>query len=249
MQSSSPPYDPTNPWKFPPQRLVEVFTPLARELDDLRTKWQNQYSMPDLRFVVFHELFGVVKTAQSWAVLMRDHTAHLDWWEAHPDLEVKAHPKVMAMLNMGMREMIQTSVLENLALKWLDAMLQTGRALNLPSPNDGAWDSKAEAVAAELLAELELFEWIGLIPLIKACRNTAFFAGKFCDPQGENVALAYRGQHFFFLHKGEVSRPSGFVDDWDLLVFIVLEMALCLDAVFQTEPVAAQVKIATSHLD
>lgn len=249
MESFSPQlptgYDPKNPWKFPPQRLVDVMNLLRSHLKTHLDNWSKTYAYPDQRFVAFQELYGAALAGHIQAVFLRDHAADKNWWEQHPELAVKAHPRVIPMVNLGLRDGLQTFLLEFCARKWSDALLQTGLHLGMDSPSARGNEMEME----QILAELELFEWIPLITLIQHTRNVAFYNGKYCHPLKQDATVAYKQLAFHFLHGMEVNKPPQFADDWDLYAFAVSEMANCLDAVFLSEAVQAISKIDSPHLD
>jgi hypothetical protein len=222
---------------------------LRTHLKAILDSWSQKYAYPDQRFVAFQELYGAVTHAHILSIFFRDHASKPEWWETHPETEVKAHPKVIPMVNHSLRDGLQTYLMENCASKWKDALIQTARHWKIVPDKAGPWASNGDQIAEQLLADLDLFEWIPLIPLVRNVRNVAFYNGKFCHPQQADISITLHPWTFHFLHGMEINKPAQFLDDWELYGFLIRQMAQCLEALFQHEAVQSISKIESPHLD
>ena len=232
-------YNPADPWNFPPQRL-EHFAASAMEIFEYsQSKWAVLRRYPDLRFVIFHEMQRQAHGLSVFARLMSGQGSDLDWWEVNGTLSPSAAKRAIQANHSTMRGILQFGYFQGVMKGLEQCIRQVLRSLLTDDHQRKEWEHAGlQKSWRYLLNELGLARYRHLLPLMQAIRDSLSHGGKFCPHNRKDFALEYEGKRFEFQNGEDVDAGGmGFIDSWDLILYLLQETDSALNAIFQSNKV------------
>lgn len=238
-------YDPHNPWAFPAQRLVRFAAEAYEMAAHSRAAWTKVHPHPDLRSVVFHELAALAHGLLLGAMHLRSHGEDADWWQAQHEIDHRVTGQLMRSNNQNLRNLLQLGYLEGVLRQLTLAVRQYGTAV----AGAGAEVSSLRQAWRGLLAATSLEEYKPLLSLLQLQRDVIGQHGRYLSGEGSPLAITFRGRRIL-LQAGQEMRYQdwGFVDDWDFILFLVVQCDGLLDALNRSEALRAVAFVPTGYL-
>lgn len=241
-------YNPKDPWHFPPQRLVHFAIGSRETLRTYKNKWLPIRPHPDVRFAVFHDLYNELHAVAVYAMLLRDRGLDVAWWAAQPEIGKVLPPHAVLANNISLRAQLQAGLLHQVVRHIDSTFRQVLRYLDREAPQTEKLGFRG--VARLLLRQTGLRTHEGLITLLLALRDTAACGGKFCPDNRKHLRVRHAERDFLFRSDEWVEGSEmGFRDTWDLVAYVIAELAGLLDRLFETPQVMLVPRIPTRVLD
>lgn len=240
-------YNGRDPWLFPPQRLTRFAFDAMQVLRPYRTRWAMERPHPDVRFTVFHEIYSEIHAVGVMSMLMRQDILRPEWWEAQPEIGKKLPKEVILANHITARDFLAAGLVQSI-LRHLDqAFRQLLRDLD-PEARENKGQG-ARRIWKQLLRLTGQRERESVLLMLVILRDSSGTGGKFCPSNQKDLVLKYKGKHYTFGNEQLVEgHLFGFLDSWDMLLFLVKELAAMLQAIFESPHVAAIPLIKTRYV-
>jgi hypothetical protein len=240
-------YNPRDEWSFPPQRLVRFAAEVYTMMTTARTAWTRQYTYPDLRFVVWHELSGHAHALLVGAMHLRSHGDSLEWWKGQPEFDHEFDRRLVAHNNMMVRQMLQLGFVQNVVRQVDIALRQI--ADSLTHELEEARRPLSE-VARDVLKRTDLERYDRLVSLLLIYRDSICQHGRFCPVDGLAFSLVYEGRTYAFEPNKEVPLQAwGYRDTWDFLSYLLVQVKGMFEALFSSDQLQAVRVIRVPYLE
>lgn len=241
-------YNPKDPWLFPPQRLVRFAVEAMQALDPYKARWVKERPHPDVRHVVYHVIGSELHSMVILAMMLRDKGLDGEWWAAQPEIGRVFPRHVLLANNIALRGSLQTGLLHQVVRQVDSCFRQLLHYMDLEAPNNSQLGFRG--VWRQVLRQAGLKEYEALLVLLLALRDVAGNGGRFLPHNRKDLRVKYKGRVFEFKNDDYVEGvEQGFVDMWDMMLYVIREVAALLQLVFDSPVVAVLAFVPARHLD
>lgn len=242
-------YDPQKAWYFPAQRLMSFAYSAHQILSESRKKIVFLHRYPDFRFVVYHESAGLCSALLDTAMLMRAHEQTPEWWESQEEVDFEVNPHLADVKMQQIRHLASVGFVQSVVRLIDQAMRQFCKALEVENGED-AEKRKLTWVWNQVLDVCGQEQFRNLIKLWLILRDCLSTQEKFRPIIGKSLDVRYRGKVYHFDAKSEIDfKAFGFIDFWDMCLFLISELDELLMALYFSKAMQAIPFIRTPYLD
>lgn len=241
-------YNPKKGWFFPAQRLMHFAYSAKAIVAESRGKLVFLHRYPDFRFVVFHELSGFCTSLQNATMLMRAHELQPDWWEAQPEIDFEVSAELADVRMQQVRHQATLGFMQSIVRQLDQAMRQFYKVLN--QDGDDGSRKRLSKIWDKVLLDCGRPEFGPLLKLCLVMRDCLSTQEKFRPFDGADLHIRYRGQNYNFSAKGDIDyQAMGFLDFWEMCLFLISELDEMLMALIMSAPLQAIPFIKTPYID
>jgi hypothetical protein len=242
-------YNPKDPWHVPPQRIVHFAFSAMEIASTSRRFWALRYKYPDLRFTIFHCLSGYAYALGGWAMLLRDKGHSVEWWQAQPEFNHTFSSTLVNSNVMGMRQLMELGYFQNVVREIDLDFRQIGAAL-WPDAQTQHKAMPLNRLWRQILEACDVQRFQSMLPLFQILRDSVSNNGKFCPTDFEDLTLNYGSRSFHFAANKEIDYAGmGFIDQWDMALFLLGELDSLLNQLFKSPKLTAISLIKMRHME
>ena len=241
-------YDPNSIWYFPAQRMLHFAYEGYQIFSESRKKVIFFHRYPDLRFVVLHELSGFCSALGNTAMLMRAHEQQPDWWKQQPEIDFEVDAQLADVKLQQVRHQATLGFVQSIVRQVDQAIRQYDKVLGLRQTDEG--HKPLSAVLRRVLRGCDLPAFEPLLKLWLVVRDCLSTQEKFRPLNGKSLQIRYPGRNFKFDPKSDIDYQAiGFLDFWDLCLYLIAELDEMLMALTLSKPMMAIPVVKVPYLD
>ncbi len=224
-------YSPADPFSLPPKRVQDYADKLINTFQKSANKYRGIYSTDDIRFSVFHDIRATANSVKIHAILIDDYTASTEWWKARKEFSNPFNNSLVKNLNYSLFEFSKFSHFHINCMFIEDALRSLIRVLSPGVCNNGTGEFKN--IYSHIFSVTTITQYEPLFDILRSIRNSIHNNGVHFNKNGVNSSFTYAGKTFDFVH-GKIINVGGwgFLDFWELALFVFVEIDKALNNLF-----------------